>query len=258
VLLYILIKPHFLHAQVIASFSSPDTVCMNTPVSVKNASTGASSYYWNFCGANLNTTPTGQNLGNIANSFSKPVFMDYVQYKGRYYDFLVNHDPGRLIRLDFGNSLLNTPITVDLGNFGGIIPEGAGAEGIQIISNEERWYAIIVGGNPAVGSTPRILKIDFGVDITNRTPNATDWGNLGNMLLPLDLHVFKEGINWYGFTVNGENNTITRFNFTNSFNNTPTAINLGNIGNLSYPTGIYAINDNGFWRVFVVNGGDNT
>ena len=40
--------------------------------------------------------------------------------------------------------------------------------------------------------------------------------------------------------------------------NVPTAQNLGNIGNLSYPTGIFSINDNGNWRVFVVNAGDRT
>lgn len=162
------------------------------------------------------------------------------------------------MRLDFGSSLLNTPTSVTLGNFEGVIPTGAGAEGNQIINNEGRWYAIIVGGYTPSGSTPRILKIDFGSDLTNSNPIATNWGNIGDMLQPIDLHVFKEGDEWYGFTVNAENNTITRFNFTNSFNNIPTAQNLGNIGDLSYPTGIYAINDNGYWRVFIVNGGDNT
>jgi len=80
-------------------------------------------------------------------------------------------------------------------------------------------------------------------------------GNLGNLSQPVDLHVFQDNGQWYGFTVNAENNSITRFNFTNSFNNTPTGTNLGNIGNLSYPTGIYAINDNGNWKVFIVNAG---
>lgn len=241
-----------------ASFLAPDTVCVNQPVNITNTSTNASSYYWNFCVADINGIPTGTNLGNVNNSFSAPVFMDYVFYNNNYYGFLINYDPGNLIRLDFGNSLLNTPTSINLGNFGGIIPPGAGAEGIQLVFNEGRWYAIIVGGWPVTGSNPRILKIDFGSDLTNINPVATNWGNLGNMLQPIDLHVFKEGNNWYGLTVNAENHTITRFNFTNSFNNTPTAINLGNIGNLEYPTGIFAINDNGFWRVFVTNGGNNT
>jgi hypothetical protein len=125
-----------------------------------------------------------------------------------------------------------------------------------VVQNEGKWYALIVGGSALSGTQPRIVKIDFGANITS-PGTATNWGNIGNMNQPIDLHVFKEGNNWYGFTVNAEDNTIIRFNFTNSFNNTPTATNLGNMGGLQYTTGIYAINDNGFWRVFITNAGDN-
>jgi gliding motility-associated-like protein len=69
----------------------------------------------------------------------------------------------------------------------------------------------------------------------------------------VDLHIFQDGTNWYGFTVNAEDNTITRFNFGTSFENTPTGVNLGNIGSLNYPTGIFAIKNNGNWHVFVTN-----
>lgn len=240
---------------VLPSFTTPDTVCVNHPVDITNTTSGASTYYWNFCVADINSTPTGTNLGNIGGQLSTPVFIDYIFYNNSYYGFLINHNPGSLIRLDFGNSLLNTPTVINLGNFGGIIPPTYGAEGIQVVKNEGKWYIISVGGYAPSGSTPRILKIEFGADPTNTSPVATNWGNIGNMSQPIDLHVFNEGNNWYGFTVNAENNTITRFNFTNSFDNTPTAVNLGNIGGLNYPTGVYAISDNGFWRVFVVNAG---
>lgn len=244
----------------IAGFSAPDTVCVSNPVTITNTSQGASSYFWNFCVADLNQTPIGTNLGNVSGALSAPVFMDYAYTNGNYYGFTTNFGPGGLVRLDFGNSLLNTPTAVNLGDFGGIIPPANGAEGIQVIQNEGKWYVIMVGGNPNVpgGVSPRILKVELGTNIANPAPNATSWGNIGNMLQPIDLHLFKEGNNWYGFTVNSENNTITRFNFTNSFNNTPTGINLGNIGNLSYPTGIFTINDNGSYKVFITNGGDNT
>ena len=241
---------------VTAGFTTPDTVCVNTPVNITNLSSGATTYYWNFCVADINQTPTGVNMGNPGSFLNGPVFMDYVYTNNNYYGFVTNYNTGNLTRLDFGNSLLNTPNAVNLGNYGGIIQPNSAVEGIQVVQNEGKWYAIIVGGNSFAGTQPRIVKIDFGTSITN--PGVgTNWGNIGNMNQPIDLHVFKENNNWYGFTVNAENNSITRFNFTNSFDNTPTAIDLGNIGNLAYPTGIYAINDNGFWRVFVVNGGDN-
>lgn len=105
-----------------ASFTAPDTICISQPVNIKNTSTGATSYYWNFYVADLKTAPNGVNMGNINGELSAPVFMDYVFVNGNYYGFLTNYNPGELIRLDFGNSLLNTPKAVNLGGFGGIIP----------------------------------------------------------------------------------------------------------------------------------------
>lgn len=236
-----------------AGFIIPDTVCVNTPVNISNISLNATSSYWNFNVADIKSVPDAENLGNPSGNLRAPVFMDYVEYNGNWYGFVINHEPGGLVRLDFGNSLLNTPTSTNLGNFGGAIPPGPGAEGIQMVFNEGKWYAIIVGGYTLIGSQPRIIKIDFGANLLNPAPIVTNWGNVGNLLFPVDLHVFKEGNNWYGFTVNAENNTIVRFNFTNSFENTPTAVNLGNIGGFDFPTGIYAINDNNDWKVFVLN-----
>lgn len=241
--------------KVLVQFTTPDTVCVNTPVTITNTSSNASSYYWNFCVADINTPPLATNIGNPGGTLTGPVFMDYVYDNGNYYAFVTNFTVGRLVRLDFGNSLLNTPTAVNLGNYGGIL-QNSGTEGIQVVQNEGKWYALIVGGSVLSNTQPRIVKIDFGTSITN-PGTATNWGNIGNFNQPVDLHVFKEGNTWYGFAVNAEDNTITRFNFTNSFNNTPTATNLGNVGSLLYPTGIYAINDNGFWRVFITNAGDN-
>lgn len=239
---------------VVPAFIIPDTVCVNTPVNIVNTSIGASSYYWNFCLANINTTPVGANLGNINNQFSTPVFMDIVEDNGNYYGFVSNNFPGKLTRLDFGNSLLNSPVAVNLGNVGGVIPDAA--EGIQVIKNEGKWYAIIVGGNNSTpASSSRIVRISFGTNITNLNPVGTNWGNVGTLTYPSDLHVFNDNGSWYGFTLNANGNSITRFNFGASFENTPTGINLGNIGNLNFPTGIFAMNDNGNWHVFICNQG---
>src|SRR4051794_33229121 len=99
------------HAQTVTpGFITPDTVCVNTPVTITNTSTNATSFYWNFCTANVNTAPVGQNLGNIGGKFTGPVYIDYVYENGNYYGFVTNNWPNySLVRLDFGNSLLNTP-----------------------------------------------------------------------------------------------------------------------------------------------------
>jgi len=243
----------------IASFSAPDTVCINTNVNIINTSTGATTYNWNFCTADINLAPIANNLGNLNNSFNVPVFMDYVFDNGNYYGFVVNHNPGGILRLDFGNSLLNTPTTVNLGNIGGIMNNGGGNEGIQIMKQNGKYFMYVVGGSTASATTPKLMRFEFGTNITNTSPIATAYPNIGNMNEPIDLFTFQDGNNWYGFTVNSENNTLTRFDFTNNLTSTPTAVNLGNIGNqFNYPTGICALNDNGFWRVFVTNAKGNS
>lgn len=241
---------------VVAAFEAPDTVCVNTPVAIKNLSSGVSTSYWNFCISSINTIPDGQNLGNISGAFSLPVFSDFVQVNGNYFVFVVNNYPGSLVRLDFGSSMLNNPNVVPLGNFGGQLTNNA--EGIQIVNVNGKWLAIIVGGFPDGGTAPFILKLDFGSNITNTNPVATNWGNLGNMNYPIDLHVFQENSKWYGFTLNSVGQTMTRFEFGSDFSNPPIAVNLGSYGNFSGPTGIFAINDNGFWRVFITNELENS
>ncbi|HMH20371.1 MAG TPA: gliding motility-associated C-terminal domain-containing protein [Puia sp.] len=237
------------------SFTLPDTVCTNNPVKITNTSAGGTTYYWNFCVADISKTPEATNLGNIGGAFSYPVFIDIDSLNNHYYGFLVNNYQGGLVRLDFGNSMLNIPVPTNMGNFGGIIPPGAGSEGIQIVHNNGKWYIIIVGWDLATtGNPPKIIQIDFGTDLGNPSPVATDWGNLGNLAQPIDLYIFNENSHWYGFTVNATNSTVTRFDFGTSFDTPPTATNMGNLGGLlNYPTGICAVNDGGNWHVFITN-----
>lgn len=238
-----------------ALFEMPDSACVNSSVTITNRSTNATSYRWDFCAANIDQVPTGVLLGNPGNSLGIPVFSDYAFDNGNYYAFVVNNTPGGLIRLNFGNSLLNTPIVTNLGNFNESIPNSA--QGLQVLKANGSWYAFVVGGDPLIGISSRIVKLDFGTSLNN-TPIHTNWGNIGNMDYPVDLFIFQEDNNWYGLTVNYRNSTITKFSFGLNFTGIPTGENLGNIGNLDLPSGICPINDNGVWRVFVSNFGNST
>ena len=251
-----MIIPFFLQGQV-PGFIAVDTVCTNSPVTITNTSIGGTTFYWSFCDADLNQPPQAVNIGDISGILSEPVFMDIVSQNGNYYGLLTDHYPGSLLRLDFGNSLLNTPTATDLGNFGGKINAGYGTEDIQVVNNNGNWYALIVGGDPISGGSPKITQVNFGPDITNPSPVATDWGNLGNLDQPVGFYVFNDNGNWYGFTVNATNNSITRFNFGTSFDIPPTAVNLGNPGGFfDYPCGITPLKDpvTGNWSVFIMNG----
>jgi len=241
---------------VVASFTAADTICVNNALTITNTSNGQTTNYWNFCAANINTAPAGTNMGNIGGLLTSPVYLDYVKDNNNYYGFVTDNHTGNLLRLEFGNSLLNNPSAFNLGNFAGLIP--VGVEGLQIVRNENKWYVIIVAGDFSTGGPAKLIKIELGNNITNPTPAATNWGNIGSMSYPHDLYIFQDGGRWYGFTANTNNNTITRFDFTSSFSNTPTGTNLGNVGGLNLPTGLYTINDNGNWYTFVTNYGSST
>jgi gliding motility-associated-like protein len=227
-----------------ADFIVPDTVCVNTPVTIQNNSSNASTFYWNFCSGSLNATPSSSNITSPA--LSMPVFSDMVQDGLNYYVFVVNHT-GSLARMSFGNSLLNAPVTTNLGSFGGIIPFQA--EGIEIQKDGSNWIGYIIGGQYGAS---RLLKLSFGNSVGN-VPTATNLGNVGGLDFPVDFTLQKDGGNWYGFTVSSDNNTVTRYFFGSSLNNTPVATNLGNIGGLNYPVGIFLIKNVTTYHLFVTN-----
>jgi gliding motility-associated-like protein len=232
-----------------ADFLVPDTVCVNTPINITNTSTNASSFYWNFCSGSLNMTPAGTNLSSP--NLSMPAFSNIARDGNNFYLFVVNHT-GSLARMSFGNSLLNTPVTIDLGSFGGIIPFQS--EGIDIEKDGANWIGYLIGGQNA---NSRLVKLDFGSSPSN-IPVVTNLGNIGNLAFPKDFTLYKDGTVWYGFNVNGDNNTVTRFNFGNSLSNIPTASNLGNIGSLSYPVGMYLLKNTNNFHLYITNRNSNT
>lgn len=232
-----------------ANFSLPDTICVNQPVNIQNLTQNGSTYYWNFCSGSITANPSGTNFSPPG--ISLPVFTDIVKDGVNYYVFVVNHS-GSLTRMDFGNSLLNTPASTNLGSFGGIIPFQA--EGIDIQKDGTNWIGYLIGGQ---NSNSRLVKLSFGTSLSN-TPTATNLGNIGNLSFPVDLTLVNDGTNWYGFTVSADNSTITRYSFGNSLNNTPTAVNLGNIGSLSYPEGFFLIKDAANFYLFITNRNTNS
>ena len=236
-------------AQIInSSFIVPDTVCVNQTFTIQNTSTGSiNSTYWNFCTSSVVLTQS-VNLGTSASSF--PVFMSINNDAGSYYAFVSHNFPGGMSRFDFGTSLNNIPTSINLGNFGGQMP--GNSEGIVIEQEGTNWYGVVVGG--PIGT---IARMDFGTTLAN-TPTVVSMGNIGTLSYPHRLKVIHAGGNKYGFTVNRNSNTITRFDFGNSLSNIPTGTNLGNIGNMSGPNDFDIVYVNGNWHMFVTNDGNNT
>jgi len=247
-----LIKGQSINVMTIADFKIADTVCIGQNVAIQNLSTGGSSYYWNFCSGNLLNTPIGQNLGNQGN-LNKPVYVIIVKDGVDCYSFITNLGDGTLTRNYYGSSFSNQPLSsVNLGNFG-ILP--VSIESIQIKKSNGNWIGLINGGM----HSNNFFRLNFGNSLKN-IPVATDLGNISSVLnVPHTLYTFQENGNWYSFVANFGSNSVVRLSFGNSLANSPTGVDLGRIGAINGPVGLFPIQDNdGMWYLFVVNRSDNT
>ncbi len=230
-------------------FIVPDTVCIRDSMQAVNLSREASTYYWNFCSGDLAYVPEGQNLTDIG-QVNGPSFIDIIKTPEGFYSFITNHVDGSVTRNFFGNSLLNDPVSVNLGSAGGIDH----LEGIQVIEDDGHWYAFITGG---IGAESSLIRLDFGTSPAN-TPLVENLGNIGDLSYPIDLFMYKDDGGWTGLTVNYTTGTLTRFVFNQGPGNPPEGENLGNPAEMNKPCGLHAIIENGNWLVFVTNFGSHT
>ncbi len=234
-------------AQVVASFESADTVCVGEELHLTNTSSAeAQMHHWRFCALELGTVPQPESLGSFG-LIDAPAFVTVVEEDGLYYGFVTNYNNHALIRLDFGESLNNTPQAVNVGSFPGIVHTAL--EGISVHRDEGQWWGFAVTG---YGTNPSLIRYSFGASIAN-IPEAETLGNVGGMNFPHELLIFEEGGEWWGWTINFFGSTLTRFSFGNSLANTPVGINVGNIGELYIPTGFTTFQQDGEWHMIVCN-----
>lgn len=228
-----------------ARFNTPESVCVGQSLTIENTTIGGSTFYWNYCSGSLSNTPLGDNLGNIGN-LNMPVYSSIIKDGINYFAFITNHIVGTISRLDFGNSLSNIPVGTNLGNFGFLNR----VEGIQIKKDKisGNWYALIAGF-----SSNYLARLNFGNSLQN-TPSAENLGNVGNMMEGAHtLYTYEENNNWYTLVGNYLTNRMTRLNFGNSLANVPSAVDLGNVGQLNGPVGFYPVLDNENWYLYVAN-----
>ena len=262
ILVAVLIVTQLNNLQAQALFSGPDTVCVNQPVKLTSNILNASSYYWGFCSGSLNEIPTwvppvGTNLGDNF-GFEIPSNIDIVEDSGNYYGFVTNSKTTEFIRLNFGNSLNNTPTVTNFGNLTNGLPINPTSLYILKDTFSKTWFIFVTGG--FTKATSQLARIDFGHHLSNPTPNIANFGDYANALNgPKGIFVAQDANHkWFGYIVNHNTNELVHLDFSYNVSNTPLMASYGNSYNLSFPTDLAAIRDDGNWYLFVTNEGDNT
>ncbi|PIB36612.1 hypothetical protein BFP72_14985 [Reichenbachiella sp. 5M10] len=194
-----------------ADFSTQSTVCSNENLTFENSSLNAESYQWDFCAGELFTTPTETIAYSIAGS-TNTRDIEIVSDGINWFGFVLDRNKNLLHRLDFGNSLDNTPVLNFSSDLGGILNS---ATPIQIVQENNQWYALIHNGGNA-----EILLLDFGSDLTNQSPSISiPVSSIGTTADNLGLE--HDNNQWVAILSSSLNDNFTIINFGNSLTNTP-------------------------------------
>ncbi len=200
----------------IASFQLPDSICSGGSVTVVNAttSTGPVHYSYDFCSGDLEKAPVSTLVGNFS-MLSQGLGNDVVFDGTDYYLFVVNLGSS-IIRFDFGNSLLNTPVPTNLGNIGGLI---GGCADLKVVSANGQWYGFVIS------NVATFTRIDFGSSLTNATPTATSINTVGGALnQPYYMNFYESDGHYYALAANTGSSSVTTFDFGTDITNTSPGI----------------------------------
>ncbi|HLZ89804.1 MAG TPA: gliding motility-associated C-terminal domain-containing protein, partial [Puia sp.] len=207
-------------------------------------------------GTSLLNIPTQVDLGNFSQALPlTPEGIQLIRVNGKWIAIITGgntygaNNESRVIKMDFGNSLANTPTATNWGNIGALnFPDDI------FIANDGGTYigyAINVLDNT-------LTRWNFGTDFSG-VPTGTNLGNPGGTVdWPVGSGYFNYNGKWYGFIANRNSNSLTRLDFGTSLANTPTAVNIGNPGGLlNYPRDFAIFATCGEIYGFVPNEGTN-
>jgi len=138
---------------------------------------------------------------------------------GYWYLFVV--DGSTVLRLDFGNSLMNIPVPQQF-----VFSELFLSEKIRILKEGNEWIGFITDSQ-----TSKLLRLRFGNTLAN-APQIENAGLFLPLSAPCGFDLKQENGNWYMLVSNRSNQTISRLEFGASLLNEPDGEYLSGLGYL--------------------------
>jgi uncharacterized protein (TIGR02145 family) len=192
---------------------------------------GTTIHRINFGASLWNNNPTMTDLG-ITPPFSIAHGLGIIKDDTTWLGFVSDAGQNKLFRLNFGNSLANSPAVQDLGDVGNLMHPS------QLVIQQENgtWYILVSNHDDST-----ITRINFGNSLFN-TPIGTNLGNLGGVVSPIGITYLDDCNTSTGyFTVYTVPGFLGKLNFTGGIGGSVTAQLLGDIGTLSSPAGFSQI-----------------
>jgi gliding motility-associated-like protein len=209
-------------------------------------------------GNSLNNKPTVSNFGNFEGALPENIGTMYLvkdTLKNNWHIFIgagTDRENSSLARIDFGNSLANTPNIVNFGNLG---DELSAPRGMFVAKEDDKWYGYFLNFEE-----DHILRIEFDTNIS-LTPTIVDLGIMpdkstsGTIVDPTDMAALYDNGQWYFYVVNKANNWFTLVRLGSKLANAvPEGEFIRNpFGKMDNPSSISVARDCDYIHLFVTN-----
>ena len=195
----------------------------------------------NFSLGVLTRVEFGESLMNINPDFSEVQLppgvvlsqasgVEIIKQGGNIVAVIANRGRNEIVRLNFGSSVSNEPVSGDVLTASGLsLPRT-----IRVVQECNMWHGFVL----ALGGD-QIFHFDFGSDVLS-TPTITKIAKSGSSLsVARDLSIVKEGNNYYGFAASSSSGSLFRISLGEDLNAIASAEieNIGNLGSLSNSLG---------------------
>lgn len=231
-----------------AQINGQDTVYSGTPATFTSGISGQ-AYTWIQDTVQINLSPSLPGTTTFSGSpLTEINFMSLTNDSGNWYALLTNYDnANNVVRLKFGNSLDNTPISDGL--ISGVGADDR-AEGVAVVKQGIDYYGFVVNGS-------KIIRLDFGNSMANTPVLSTiingfpspasglSWGH--------QLNIKKVGTQYIGFIAD-RNGYLWRMEFGADITNTPTLHKVSPSGGSYQDVTDFALyQQNGNWYMLLTN-----
>lgn len=203
--------------------------------------TGSSTMLRLDFGDNLQSTPSVQNLGSFG-VLNTPNGIFLTSFNGSLSAFVTNGVTSEIVRIDFGNSILNSPTVTSFS-----ISGGSGLRGITITRECDRWFGLVTSY-----SNGKVFWLDF-INGLNQTPQSGEITFFTSYNFPANVSMALDGGEYYAFIQSALGEQY-RLSFGSSIlDKTGTGINLGNYGISAENFALELVKVNSDWFGFSID-----
>ena len=196
-----------------ASFTNKGTVCLGESIKFTNTSTGSSTYQWDFCHGDLDSLSVNTSVKTVlAGDFPIDVQVEYDL--GNWYGFTVDFLSFKMLRLNYGGSLTNTPTVTEV-NVSGLLSNPSQTKLLKVGGV---WYGFATNYSGPDG----LVRLVFGNGLGADPTAVQGLGSFASLSSPMSLEILDSGGDYTIAVYSSGTPKISLIHFGSSLLNNPT------------------------------------